>query len=66
MTVAKLRQYLQEAIDTLEIYDDNKEVNMVSNTYFLGHPQIFLGISGLDGGYINLDNPVDDDEEEYW
>lgn len=66
MTVAKLKQILQEQLDNLEQFDDNQTVKMVSNTYFLGHPYYFLGVAGYDGGYISFDDPVvEDDEEEY-
>lgn len=64
MTIAQLRDKLQSIIDNLDEYDDDKEVNVVSNTYFLGHPYYFLGMAGRDGGYVNLDNPCDDDEDE--
>ena len=69
MTVRKVKQLLQDAIEILDNYEDDKEVKMVSNTYFLGHPYCFLGISGYDGGYIDLDEPVDetdDDEDDEW
>lgn len=64
MTVAKLKQILQDQLDNLEQSDDNQEIKMVSNTYFLGHPKYFLGIAGYDGGYISFDDPVEEDDEE--
>lgn len=64
MTVKGLRAKLQRALNNLEDYDDDQEVRMVSNTYFLGDCSFFLGISGYDGGYINLNDPVEEDEEE--
>jgi hypothetical protein len=67
--VKDLKDFLERILADLENYDDEQKVEMVSNTYFLGHPSAFLGISGYDGGYINLDCPVDEDEdydEEEW
>ena len=67
LTVADLKEKLQSVIDDLEQnYDDEQKISMVSNTYFLGHANLFLGISGYDGGYIDLHNieTEDDDESE--
>ena len=64
MTVGKLKRVLQSTLDELDNYDDEQEVKMVSNTYFLGNPQYFLGVAGYDGGYISFDNLVEDDEDE--
>lgn len=68
MTVKELKELLQEKIDILEQYEDNDEVKMVSNTYFLKGATHFLGISGYDGGYISLSSleeeiEINDDEE---
>ena len=65
MTVGKLKRVLNRVLENLEDFDDDKEICMVSNTYFLGHPHYFLGIAGYDGGYINLDEiPVEEEEED--
>lgn len=64
MTVKRLKKILQDAVDLLENYNDNDKVKLVSNTYFLDHPYVFLGIAGYEGGYVDLDNPVDIDDEE--
>lgn len=64
MTVKKLRKILEDTLRDLDCYDDDQEVKMVSNTYFLGNPRYFLGVSGYDGGYISFDEPVEDDEED--
>ena len=64
MTVSKLKGILRESLETLEQFEDNREVKMVSNTYFLRGAYYFLGIAGYDGGYIDLDDPVDDEEDE--
>lgn len=69
MKVSELRRKLEKALNVLEDYDDTDEVKVVSNTYFLGNDcRVFLGLSGYDGGYINLDDPVDEeyyDEDDY-
>lgn len=64
MKVKTLRRYLKDALTRLEYCDDEQEVNLVSNTYFLNHAYVFLGIAGYDGGYVDLDNPVKEDEDD--
>ena len=67
ITVGELKDILQNALDNLDDYEDDEKVSMVSNTYFLGHANHFLGISGYDGGYLDLNNieieEEDDDDE---
>lgn len=55
MKIEKLKQILEDALEILEQYEDTDEVKMVSNTYFLGNPNYFLGVAGYNGGYIALD-----------
>ena len=71
MNVKKLKELLQENIDILEQYEDNDEIHMVSNTYFLKGTKYFLGVAGYDGGYIDLRNleeniytPDEEDDED--
>ena len=67
ITVAKLKEKLQNVIDDLNELDDDKKLNLESNTYFLNGSRFFVGISGYDGGYLDLDNVaehVEEDEEE--
>ena len=70
MTVKELRELLETALETLEGYEDEKEIKLESNTYFLGHPNAFIGIAGYNGGYLALDwldetlEKNDEDEEE--
>lgn len=68
MKVRKLKELLEDILQTLENYEDEQEIKEVTNTYFLGNAKYFLGISGYDGGYINLsqldENIMDEDEEE--
>lgn len=54
MRVKKLKQILQDALDSIEYTNDNSEVQMVGNTYFLRGARYFMGVSGSDGGYLDL------------
>lgn len=64
MTVIRLKSLLSDALELLQGYDDDQKVKMVSNTYFLKGAYCFLGITGYDGGYIDLDNPIADDDDD--
>ena len=70
MKVQKLKELLQNYLDILEQYEDNDEIKMVTNTYFLSDNRVFLGMAGYDGGYISLSNLEEeiitgDEEDEY-
>jgi hypothetical protein len=54
MTVGELKNVLQDVVSELEDYDDSDSIKLVTNTYFLGHAPYFLGVSGSNGGYVNL------------
>lgn len=56
MKVYELKEQLASYLETLEDYDDDLEIRLAPNTYFLGNPRYFLGVAGYDGGYLNLDN----------
>lgn len=60
MTVRQLKDYLQGIIDDLENYDEDEEIAMVSNTYFLRNKDNFLATRK---GFIDLSNPIETDEE---
>ena len=63
--VSRLKDILQTALDELDNYEDDQKISLVSNTYFLGHANYFIGISGYDGGYLDLNNiEVEDEEDE--
>lgn len=70
MTVKEVRRYLERALDRMNDFDEDDKIVMVSNTYHLGDCHVFLGVSGFDGGYINLEYPeidedyYDEDEED--
>lgn len=63
MKVKELKEILKEALTVLKDYKPSQEVDLKSNTYFLQGARIFLGIAGYDGGYIDLNAPVCEDEE---
>lgn len=55
MKVKDLKQLLEETLETLNNYDEELDIPLKSNTYFLGYPNAFLGIAGSNGGYLALD-----------
>lgn len=67
MSIADLKELLTEILDNLDEYEDNQEVDVYENTYWLNGAKYFLGISGYNGGYINLSSPLEteDEEEDY-
>ena len=66
--VKYLKEKLEHAMSQLEDLDDDTEIHLEPNTYFLNGANTFLGISGYDGGYLDLnrieENIEEDDEEE--
>ena len=68
ISVAKLKEKLQSVINDLNELDDDKKLNLESNTYFLNGSRFFVGIAGYDGGYLDLDNVaehVEEDDDDY-
>ena len=68
ISVAKLKEKLQNVIDDLNELDDDKKLSLESNTYFLNGSRFFVGIAGYDGGYLDLDNVtehVEEDDDDY-
>ena len=68
ISVAKLKEKLQNVIDDLNELDDDKKLSLESNTYFLNESRFFVGITGYDGGYLDLDNVaehVEEDDDDY-
>lgn len=65
MTVKELKDLLTSILNNLDEFDDSDEIRKETNTYFLNGAEYFLGISGYNGGYIDLANiKIDEDEEE--
>lgn len=60
MTVSELKDLLQQALDNLENYEDYQKLNIKTNTYWVRGN--FISITGK--GFIELNNPVDDDDED--
>lgn len=54
MTIGDLKRLLTELLTVIEKHDDNVELPLVNNTYFLRGAHYFLGIGGE--GYLDLDN----------
>lgn len=65
ITVLRLKEKLQEVIDTLENnFEDNDIVNTVSNTYFCGPEFIALGSNGfVDLNNIDVEEPDEEDDD---
>jgi len=63
MTIRELKELLQRFIDNYEeTYGGVAEVSMASNTYFLrGATYVLM----TPKGFIDLENPLDDECEEY-
>lgn len=65
MKVKELKDLLTSILDNLDDFDDSDKIRKETNTYFLDNAEYFLGISGYNGGYIDLTNiKIDKDEEE--
>lgn len=65
--VKYLKEKLERAMAALEDLEDEDKIHLEPNTYFLHGANNFLGISGYDGGYLDLDRieeAVEDDEDE--
>jgi len=66
MNVKTLKRVLQTTLDSLEDKNDDAKIRLESNTYFVNGAKYFLGVSGFDGGYLDLDNiDVDQGDEDY-
>jgi len=55
MTIKQLKAVLQKALSDAEDFDDNEKLHLESNTYFVNGARFFLGVSGYDGGYLDLE-----------
>ena len=62
-TVKDLKEYLQNIIDNLEEYEEETQLKIVENTYWLKDGQNFIAIEGQ--GFVDLDNPTDLEECEW-
>lgn len=69
MKIEELKSLLISALDILKSFNDEDVIRKETNTYFLDGADYFLGISGYNGGFIDLtniqiDEYYNDDEEE--
>jgi hypothetical protein len=70
MTIGELKSVLSQTLEECENFDDNCEIRLQSNTYFVNDARYFIGFSGYHGGYLDLDRlsdmvePLDDYEDE--
>ena len=61
MTIKDLKELLQDYINKLdETYGDIAEVRLFNNTYFINRGDTFIATTK---GFIDLDNPLDEDDE---
>jgi hypothetical protein len=64
ITVGKLKSLLGEILEALESYEEDKELELQSNTYFTRHHSYILhtpnGFLGLD----NLEEALNGDDDE--
>jgi len=56
MTIGQLKKVLRNALNECENYEDNQEIELENNTYYVKNAKYFLGVSGYDGGYLDLNN----------
>jgi len=57
-TVVSYKEFLNDALDVLENYNDDEKIRLHPNTYGISVPFI-----GTYGGYIEINNPVEEQEE---
>lgn len=61
-TIKDLKEHLQDILDDLEQYEDDVELEVVENTYWLKGGTHFLATTN---GFIDLDYPTDQEECEW-
>jgi hypothetical protein len=64
VNVFRLKQILQNTLEILEETDDNAEIKMQTNTYFMRGVMYY--VSSASEGFFDLENPLgsQDDEED--
>ena len=58
-TIKDLKEYLQEVLDNLDNYEEDEEVVVVENTYWLKGGTNFIQTKD---GFIDLDYPIEEEE----
>lgn len=62
MKIYRLKEELEDLLRCLDDFDEEAEIHLSPNTY--GIHGTFIGFSGYDGGYLDLDNLEDSIEEK--
>lgn len=57
-TMGEYKQFLMDAIDIAERYDDDEKLEVVGNTYYVSAPYI-----GTYGGFISIKHPTGSDDD---
>ena len=76
MKIKDLKSILTKALNDVNMFEDDIEIKLEPNTYFVKDARYVLSVSGYDGGYLDLRNITksmenEDDERcpkcgEYW
>jgi len=61
-TIKDLKEHLQNILDELDGFEDDEEVKMVENTYWLKNRTHFLATTD---GFIDLEHPIEEEECEW-
>lgn len=61
MKIKELKEHLQDVLDNLESFDEEQEVLVVRNTYWLRGGTHFIALPSL--GFVDLDYPTNDKED---
>ena len=65
MKVKDLKSILSDALDELDMFEDEIEIDLQTNTYFVRNARYFLGTRN---GYLdlgNISNSINDDEDYF-
>lgn len=62
MTIKELREKLESWIELMEDYEDDQQVRMVGNTFFV-HSNEYIATRH---GFIDLYQLVDEEEDDEW
>ena len=62
-TIKDLKEYLQNAIEELEQFEEEEPLKIVENTYWLKGGNNFIAIESV--GFVDLDYPIDLEECEW-
>ena len=63
MTIKELKEHLQNIIENLDQFEEEEEIKIVENTYWLKRGQNFIAIENV--GFVDLDNPIELEDCEW-